>query len=458
MKKKSQETKTQKSKSQKRRDRRERLLLHQLVRSGAAATLAKVMHLVQKNPACVKERDATGHLALHYACSRGAPLSVVKFLAEQYPEGLAVANDYKALPVHYACDRAAPLDVVKFVVDAYPKGLEQKGFFGNLPVHCIVACPGASQEAIEYVVDAYPNGLMTENIDGWLPLHQCWMKTVSHRHDIFTQRVVMPLECLMYLAEENPDALFYKMPPALNGGSYNLLENQIWFERRWRFPKGAQILSSLLKLFFPPSDPCKYIERLPRDPLRFIIKKKVIWDYSATAELFMDVYKSIPSVAHQKMEETMEPLMHYALEMRASLQIIDHLTVERPHEVHLADKGGRYPLDFAIRQLQTKCREPQINRIKESKKIFQQILELSGPEALRKGLTTALSRRAPLSVVQTLLQHKPEAFEGDHFVCWDEGEKIMPVHWAACCYKKQDKPDVLFYLLLRDPSALCPQC
>ena len=87
-----------------RRERRERLVLHFALQNHGSFSLTKLKTIVKRSPLAVKERDSAGHLPIHYACSRGAPLEMVQFLVELYPESLSISNDFKALPVHYACD------------------------------------------------------------------------------------------------------------------------------------------------------------------------------------------------------------------------------------------------------------------------------------------------------------------------------------------------------------------
>jgi len=83
----------------------------------------------------------SGNLPLHTACgSRKSLLEAVQFLASAYPVALKCPNTQAGnLPLHEAARHVAPLSILKFLVEKYPEAVRIPNEDGNLPLHLAAA-------------------------------------------------------------------------------------------------------------------------------------------------------------------------------------------------------------------------------------------------------------------------------------------------------------------------------
>jgi ankyrin repeat protein len=66
-----------------------------------------------------------GLLPLQVACQYEAPLDVIKFLVEQWPDAVKETNQNGFLPLHIACSNKAPLEVIQFLVEQWPDAVKE---------------------------------------------------------------------------------------------------------------------------------------------------------------------------------------------------------------------------------------------------------------------------------------------------------------------------------------------
>ena len=83
----------------------------------------------------------SGNLPLHTACgSRKSLVEAVQFLALAYPVALKCPNTQAGnLPLHEAARHVAPLSVLKYLVEKYPEAVRIPNEDGNLPLHLAAA-------------------------------------------------------------------------------------------------------------------------------------------------------------------------------------------------------------------------------------------------------------------------------------------------------------------------------
>jgi ankyrin repeat protein len=157
-------------------------------------SLSTIRSVVKAFPEAVKAKTVDGLLPLHFPCVNSAPLNVVQFLVEQWPEAVKVAEDeYGLLPLHLACANAASLEVVQFLVEQSPEGTQATAMKGRLPLH--VACRNkAPLDVIQFLVEQWPDAVKTADANGRLPLH-------------FACRNKAPLDVVQFLVAQWPEAI-----------------------------------------------------------------------------------------------------------------------------------------------------------------------------------------------------------------------------------------------------------
>jgi len=62
--------------------------------------------------ASVKKNESWERLSLHCACEKNAPLQVLEFLVQKYPDSVKKKETWGKLPLHCACENNAPLQVL----------------------------------------------------------------------------------------------------------------------------------------------------------------------------------------------------------------------------------------------------------------------------------------------------------------------------------------------------------
>ena len=108
--------------------------------------------IAQETDPMVLVRNDAGDLPIHMACHTGAPVRIIRFLAEQDAATISMQNRFGALPIHLACASAAPIEVARFLVQHESAMLHMSDHSGALPIH--VACrAGVSLEMIRFLVE-----------------------------------------------------------------------------------------------------------------------------------------------------------------------------------------------------------------------------------------------------------------------------------------------------------------
>jgi hypothetical protein len=133
------------------------------------APLEVVQYLVEKWPEAVMT-TTDGSLPLHYACYNKAPLEVIQYLVEQWPKSVMTTMDEDGkLPLHVACRYTAPLEVIQYLVKQWPEAVKTKLVSGSLPLH--LACRfKAPLEEVQFLVEQWPEAVKTTDVSGKTPL------------------------------------------------------------------------------------------------------------------------------------------------------------------------------------------------------------------------------------------------------------------------------------------------
>jgi ankyrin repeat protein len=77
--------------------------------------------------------NKSGRLPLHTACSNQAPLDIVQYLVQEYPEFLQMNDNNGALPLRDACSSQVELYDIRYLVQEYPECLHVTNSNGEIP-------------------------------------------------------------------------------------------------------------------------------------------------------------------------------------------------------------------------------------------------------------------------------------------------------------------------------------
>jgi ankyrin repeat protein len=136
--------------------------LHQAAQCSLDAVEILVFYMAD-----VEVRDVQFNTPLHLAAKAGKT-DVVKFLVEEWPEGMRATNCFHATPLHLAAE-AGRTDVVDFLVEQWPKGMKQGDFRRNTPLH--LAAKAGKTDVVKLLVEKWPRGMRAKNDHNAKPLH-----------------------------------------------------------------------------------------------------------------------------------------------------------------------------------------------------------------------------------------------------------------------------------------------
>ena len=131
-------------------------------------------------PSSSQRKDAYGVLPLRRAIkSRSSPEVILSILRDdKIKAATKELDEYERLALHYACARQMPLSVIQALVDACPEGVQVPDKNGQLPLHLSVmracACSDGATESvliIQLLVKTFPEAVMTRDNYSYLPLH-----------------------------------------------------------------------------------------------------------------------------------------------------------------------------------------------------------------------------------------------------------------------------------------------
>ena len=138
------------------------LLLHQVALHGFTAPIMLIDFLYDCYPNGVHKFDVEGNLPLHMACSAGN-LHMVSLLLSHFEGGASVRNNDGMLPLHYAVVSGSR-EVVNVLLSAFPPGVSVCDNEGNLPLHFGASLEGTIGRSILKALLANDLGVSVDNM------------------------------------------------------------------------------------------------------------------------------------------------------------------------------------------------------------------------------------------------------------------------------------------------------
>jgi ankyrin repeat protein len=129
------------------------------------------------DPTLVQEKIESDLPLLHWACSRNAPLDVLKVILDAYPDAIQICDSQKGyLPLHFACFYKSSLEILQFLIKVYPESIQQTDKLGKLPLH--LSCSNTTSlsnaysntsDSIQFLYSLYKDGAFVTDIFGKVP-------------------------------------------------------------------------------------------------------------------------------------------------------------------------------------------------------------------------------------------------------------------------------------------------
>jgi len=180
-------------------------------------SLDKIRRLLKEHPDAVKIKEA---LPLHLACCYNAPLEVIQFLVEQWPESVKVKDRNGMFPIHkvfhvpflatkgsWSTYSRRILDtkvaMVRYLVNQWPESVMIEDNAGLTPLHYALyrfkstKMTRYSEFVVDTLIQNSPQTVMIKNNEGMLPLHIACANGAS-------------LQVLQYLIQKWPKSVWEK--------------------------------------------------------------------------------------------------------------------------------------------------------------------------------------------------------------------------------------------------------
>ena len=117
-------------------------------------------------------------LPLHAAIIFGAPVDLVKILADAFPEAVAAKDDQGMIPLHLSYHMGSPAIVVEFLLDVYPASMNVKDKKGRTPLVLAETSKGPNKVEFIRILEQRARALENsyERVTG-VPGHKAMIKT-----------------------------------------------------------------------------------------------------------------------------------------------------------------------------------------------------------------------------------------------------------------------------------------
>jgi hypothetical protein len=137
----------------------------------AAIRNLDMVKLLVNHGAHVQARGCVQITVLQSAAKAGK-LDVVKFLVEQWPEGVRVRDEESATTLHFAA-ASGNVDVLKFLMEQWPEGMMERDAAMRTPLHHAIFFPfaGRRTEMVRFLLDGWPEMIREKHGVGNTHLH-----------------------------------------------------------------------------------------------------------------------------------------------------------------------------------------------------------------------------------------------------------------------------------------------
>ena len=127
--------------------------------------------MVGTYPPAVRARNSYGMFPLSYTTGLSLAIELTKFLIDQYPESLRIADLNGRLPFQGAC-RNGSIEVVEYLYQLWPEASSVRNFLGDLPVHSVLDYDRDVAAKIRFLTGQWPDCVKELGEHGELPLHR----------------------------------------------------------------------------------------------------------------------------------------------------------------------------------------------------------------------------------------------------------------------------------------------
>jgi len=138
---------------------------------------SSVLHLSKTSPHLAKYTGPDRWTALHHACNRRPPASVVEALLRAYPDALVEQDQKGWTPLHHACRFKACLDVVRLLLTLYPRlgklAAGMRGNRGRTALYYAIRYD-APEGVVEMLLDVDSSVVLEKDRAGESPLSLIW--------------------------------------------------------------------------------------------------------------------------------------------------------------------------------------------------------------------------------------------------------------------------------------------
>lgn len=105
-------------------------------------------HSADEVRAAAEQRDGAGKTALHFACQNCPPKDVIDVFLSIALEIVRWTDNFLWLPIHYACAYGADTSVIKSLAEAFPESKMTVDLKGRSPLHFALGTSNSNSPAV----------------------------------------------------------------------------------------------------------------------------------------------------------------------------------------------------------------------------------------------------------------------------------------------------------------------
>jgi ankyrin repeat protein len=278
--------------------------------------LARMQHwsqILARSPVRRREakyQDADGLLALHWACSGGPPVDVVKALLQSYPAAARHVDSDGSAPLHFAAHYGGSPSVIHALIHEYPEASSLKDKFGRTALyHAVVKSAG--MENLRLLVRANPS----------MAIEPC-----------------VPASGTLVSSSRRVSAIREELSPSQRTPLFIA-----WFQARKHLRRGGRALNKaelLLRAVYQLDSPARNF---------LLLHATIEFDAYLPKEIFPYAFEQYPEQVRETDDQGQIPLVVAAQSSsKRAPELISMLLQAFPQGSRVVDQQGRTPLFIAV--------------------------------------------------------------------------------------------------------------
>ncbi len=98
------------------------------------------------------DQDSQGRIPLHYACSNGVSISIIRKLINICPQSVSAPDRRGWTPLHVIVSRVSDPEIARYMVSICPEVVTARTTAGSTPIKIAQLCPNENSEIYHSII------------------------------------------------------------------------------------------------------------------------------------------------------------------------------------------------------------------------------------------------------------------------------------------------------------------